>query len=36
MESLVARGYLVRPSPYHSISYAGTELVLRGVGACAT
>jgi Tfp pilus assembly protein PilE len=35
METLVAAGFLVRPSPYHSIRFAGTTLALRGIGACA-
>jgi hypothetical protein len=35
MSTLIARGYFVKPSPYHSISYSGPTLVVRGLGACA-
>jgi type II secretory pathway pseudopilin PulG len=35
MAALVARGLLERPSAYHSISYSGTALELRDLGACA-
>jgi membrane-bound ClpP family serine protease len=35
MATLVARGYLVRPSPYHVLSYSGSTLVLRGLRSCA-
>jgi len=35
MSTLLARGYLERPSAYHSISYSRSALVLKGLGACA-
>jgi type II secretory pathway pseudopilin PulG len=35
MATLLERGYLVKPSRYHSVSYSGATLVLKGLGACA-